>query len=112
VAGIGPVHFRVGSAELDNASHALLDGVANAAKACPEVTIEIAGHASSEGGGDRNQRLSTERARSVLAYLLKAGIEETRLGAVGYGATRPIAPNDSNANMARNRRIEFVVRGQ
>jgi outer membrane protein OmpA-like peptidoglycan-associated protein len=112
VAGIGPVHFRVGSAELDNASHALLDGVANAAKACPEVTIEIAGHASSEGGGDRNQRLSTERARSVLAYLLKAGVEETRLGAVGYGATRPIAPNDSNANMARNRRIEFVVRGQ
>jgi outer membrane protein OmpA-like peptidoglycan-associated protein len=112
VAGIGPVHFRVGSAELDNASHALLDGVANAAKACPEVTIEIAGHASSEGGGERNQRLSTERARSVLAYLLKAGIEETRLGAVGYGATRPIAPNDSNANMARNRRIEFVVREQ
>jgi chemotaxis protein MotB len=48
----------------------------------------------------------------VLAYLLKAGIEETRLGAVGYGATRPIAPNDSNANMARNRRIEFVVREQ
>ena len=112
VASIGPVHFRVGSAELDGASLALLDGVASTAKACPEVHIEIAGHASSEGGGERNQRLSTERARSVLAYLIKAGIEEGRLDAVGYGATRPVAPNDGTANMARNRRIEFVVRGQ
>src|SRR5262245_2763460 len=111
VASIGPIHFRVGSAELDNASLALLDGVAGTAKTCPEVHIEIAGHASSEGSGERNQRLSAERARSVLAYLIKAGIEEARLEAVGYGAARPIAPNDSNANMARNRRIEFVVRG-
>ena len=112
VASIGPIHFRVGSADLDGASLALLDGVASTAKACPEVHIEIAGHASSEGGGERNQRLSTERARSVLAYLIKAGIEEGRLEAVGYGATRPVAPNDGTANMARNRRIEFVVRGQ
>jgi outer membrane protein OmpA-like peptidoglycan-associated protein len=112
VASIGPIHFRVGSAELDSASLALLDGVASTAKACPEVHIKIAGHASSEGSGERNQRLSGERARSVLAYLVKAGIEEKRLEAVGYGATRPVAPNDSNANMARNRRIEFVVRGQ
>ena len=111
VASVGPIHFRVGSAELDNASLALLDGVASTAKTCPEVHLEIAGHASSEGSGERNQRLSTERARSVLTYLIKAGIEEGRLEAVGYGATRPIAPNDSNANMARNRRIEFVVRG-
>jgi outer membrane protein OmpA-like peptidoglycan-associated protein len=112
VASIGPIHFRVGSADLDGASLALLDGVASTAKACPEAHIEIAGHASSEGGGERNQRLSTERARSVLAYLIKAGIEEGRLEAVGYGATRPVAPNDGTANMARNRRIEFVVRGQ
>jgi outer membrane protein OmpA-like peptidoglycan-associated protein len=112
VASMGPVHFRVGSAELDSGSLALLDGVASTAKACPEVHIKIAGHASSEGSGERNQRLSGERARSVLVYLVKAGIEEKRLEAVGYGATRPVAPNDSNANMARNRRIEFVVRGQ
>jgi len=112
VASIGPIHFRVGSAELDSASLALLDGVASTAKACPEVHIRIAGHASSEGSGERNQRLSGERARSVLVYLVKAGIEEKRLEAVGYGATRPVAPNDKNANMARNRRIEFVVRGQ
>jgi outer membrane protein OmpA-like peptidoglycan-associated protein len=44
--------------------------------------------------------------------LIKTGVEEWRLEAVGYGAARPIAPNDNNANMARNRRIEFVVRRQ
>src|SRR5262245_58721623 len=111
-AGTGPILFRVGSAELDETGLAVLDSIAKSAKSCPELRIEIAGHASAEGGEERNQRLSRERARSVLAYLIKAGIEEGRLQAVGYGAARPAAPNDSSANMARNRRIEFVVRRQ
>ena len=111
-AGSGPIFFRAGSAELDATSVALLDGIAASAKSCPELRIEIAGHASAEGAGERNQRLSMERARSVLAYLIKAGVAEERLNAVAYGATRPVAPNDSSANMARNRRIEFVVHQQ
>jgi OmpA-OmpF porin, OOP family len=110
MAKIGPILFRVGSTELDRASVAVLDGVAGAAKSCPGLLIEIAGHASSEGGGDRNQQLSIARARSVLAYLVKAGVAQERLEAVGYGAARPVAPNDSHSNMSRNRRIEFVVR--
>jgi outer membrane protein OmpA-like peptidoglycan-associated protein len=111
-AGAGPILFRVGSTELDAGGLAVLDSIVESAKSCPELRIEIAGHASAEGGEERNQRLSMERARSVLAYLIKAGIEEDRLQAVGYGAARPAAPNDSIANMARNRRIEFVVRQQ
>src|SRR5262245_59482139 len=109
LAKLGPILFRVGSAELEAGSTAALEDVAGAAKSCPELNIEIAGHASSEGSEDRNRRLSVERARSVQAYLVKAGVEEKRLEAVGYGAGRPVAPNDSTANMARNRRIEFVV---
>jgi OmpA-OmpF porin, OOP family len=110
IADLGPILFRAGSTELDAASIAALDGVVGAVKSCPELNIEIAGHASSEGGDDRNRRLASERAQSVLAYLVKAGLEEARLEAVGYGAARPFAPNDSSANKARNRRIEFVVR--
>jgi OmpA-OmpF porin, OOP family len=109
-AGTGPILFRAGSAELDEAGLAVLDSIAISAKSCAELRIEIAGHASAEGGEERNQRLSMERARAVLAYLIKAGIEEGRLRAVGYGAARPAAPNDSGVNMARNRRIELVVR--
>src|SRR5262245_377225 len=111
-ASTGPILFRAGSAELDATSLMLLDGIAASAKSCPDLQLEIAGHASAEGGGERNQRLSLERARSVLGHLVKAGIEEDRLKAVGYGAARPAAPNDNPANMARNRRIEFVVRRQ
>jgi outer membrane protein OmpA-like peptidoglycan-associated protein len=111
-ASTGPILFRVGSAELEQASLTRLDDIAASAKSCSDLRIEIVGHASAEGGGDRNQRLSLERARSVVDYLIKAGIEEDRLKAVGYGAARPVAPNDSIANMARNRRIEFVVHRQ
>ena len=57
-----------------------------------------------------NQQLSVRRAQSVVAYLVQAGVDAAQLEPVGYGTTRPIAPNDSSENMARNRRIEFAVR--
>ena len=74
------------------------------------MRIEVSGHASSEGSAELNQQLSVRRAQSVVAYLAKAGVESTRLQPVGYGATRPVAPNDTDENMAKNRRIEFTVR--
>jgi OOP family OmpA-OmpF porin len=46
----------------------------------------------------------------VVAYLSKAGVDAALLEAIGYGTTRPIAPNDTVENMAKNRRIEFTVR--
>jgi OOP family OmpA-OmpF porin len=72
--------------------------------------IEVGGHASSEGGAEINQQLSLKRAQSVVTYLARAGVDATQLEPIGFGATRPIAPNDSSENMAKNRRIEFTVR--
>jgi OmpA-OmpF porin, OOP family len=106
----GQIAFEYASAELGRASFATLDKLADAAKACPDVRIEVAGHASVEGSTESNQHLSVRRAQSVVAYLVKAGVESTRLLPVGYGATRPVAPNDTGENMAKNRRIEFTVR--
>jgi outer membrane protein OmpA-like peptidoglycan-associated protein len=106
----GQIVFDLASAELDSASFATLDKLAEAAKACPDMRIEVSGHASSEGSAELNQQLSVRRARSVVAYLVKAGVDSTQLQPVGYGATRPIAPNDTGGNMAKNRRIEFSVR--
>ena len=74
--------------------------------------IEVAGHASSEGNAASNRQLSLKRAQSVVAYLVHAGVDAAQLEPVGFGATRPIAPNDSIENMAKNRRIEFTVRPQ
>ncbi len=74
------------------------------------MVVEVGGHTSSEGSQVINQQLSIKRAQSVVAYLVKAGVDAAQLQPVGYGASRPVAPNDTEDNMARNRRIEFTVR--
>jgi len=104
-----PILFGFDSARLDTASRPTLDKLAAAAKACPDMLIEIAGHASAEGTPTANHRLSLRRARSVAAYLRRAGVRASNLEAVGYGASQPKAPNDTEENKAKNRRIEFIV---
>ena len=110
VAQEGPILFRFDSAQLDDSSKPTLDKLAEAAKSCPDVRIEIGGHASAEGPAAANQRLSLRRARSVAAYLVRAGVSARRLEAAGYGASQPKAPSDTDENKAKNRRIEFTVR--
>jgi outer membrane protein OmpA-like peptidoglycan-associated protein len=109
VAAKGMIRFRKASAKLAVGSFETLDKVVLAAKKCPKVAIRIAGHTDSDGPADYNQRLSEARAGSVASYLSRAGISQSRLAAVGYGEAKPIAPNDTFDNKARNRRIEFVV---
>jgi OOP family OmpA-OmpF porin len=108
----GHINFATDSATLDSASFDTLDRLAAAAKACPAMHIAIEGHTDAEGSAGYNQRLSVRRARAVAAYLVKAGADRKQLEAVGYGLSRPAAPNDTEENMARNRRIEFIVRQQ
>jgi OmpA-OmpF porin, OOP family len=109
-AAAGTIQFRLGSSDLEDASASTLDRMAQAVKSCPGMRIVVGGHASSEGGSEINQQLSIRRAQSVVAYLVRAGVDTGQLEAVGYGVAQPIAPNDTSENMARNRRIEFVVR--
>jgi OOP family OmpA-OmpF porin len=110
LAAAGQIRFLLASAKLDGASFDTLDKLAQAAKSCPGMRIEVAGHASAEGDPELNQRLSVQRAQSVVAYLVDAGVGAEQLEAVGYGSTRPIASNDTEEEMAKNRRIEFSVR--
>jgi OOP family OmpA-OmpF porin len=105
-----PILFGFDSARVDTGSRPTLDKLAEAAKTCTDMHIEIAGHASAEGTAAFNRRLSLRRARSVAAYLLRAGVSAEQLKAVGYGASQPKAPNDTDENKAINRRIEFIVR--
>jgi OmpA-OmpF porin, OOP family len=110
LARAGQILFRLASAELDHASFPTLDSLAEAAKTCPGMHIEVSGHASAEGDAEHNQQLSLRRAQSVVSYLIRGGVDAAQLEPVGFGATRPIAPNDTSENMAKNRRIEFAVR--
>jgi outer membrane protein OmpA-like peptidoglycan-associated protein len=110
IAREGQLLFQFNSARLEDASKPTLDKLAEAAKTCPDLRIEIGGHASAEGTAASNQRLSLRRARSVADYLVRAGVSARRLETAGYGASQPKAPSDTDENRAKNRRIEFSVR--
>ncbi len=105
----GTIVFRTASAELDDRSHQTLDTLARIVKDCPDFIVEIEGHTDSQGEPANNQRLSERRARAVLDYLVGAGVPGSSLAAIGYGETRPVAPNDTAANMALNRRIDLNI---
>jgi outer membrane protein OmpA-like peptidoglycan-associated protein len=110
VARTGVITFETASAEINPDSQDTLNALADAARACPRLQIEIEGHTDSEGTPERNQRLSDRRAAAIRTFLVRAGVDETMLTAVGYGETQPLVPNDTPENRAKNRRIEFTVR--
>lgn len=73
------------------------------------LKIEIGGHTDNVGSDDLNKKLSENRAKSVYEYLISAGIDKARLSYKGYGSTKPIAANNTEAGKAENRRTEFKI---
>jgi outer membrane protein OmpA-like peptidoglycan-associated protein len=110
VALLAQVQFAHDAATILPVSLPLLDQVVAVLRDSPEIRkVRIEGHTDGRGKPAYNRRLSQRRAESVLRQLVGAGIEASRLRAKGVGADRPIAPNDTVANRAKNRRVEFVV---
>jgi len=106
----GKVRFKTGSSEIDKKSDPLLDQIAAAMKANPQVKkVRVEGHTDDVGGSDLNQRLSEERASSVKSALSDRGVDSGRLESKGYGESRPTAPNQTAAGRAKNRRVEFII---
>ncbi len=108
--------FRLDNVYFDQSSYVLrvqsfpqLDKLVKTLQTMPGLKIEIAGHTDNVGDRRLNQALSENRARIITSYLVRQGIAEDRLRAAGYGDNRPAAPNDSEANKRKNRRVEFVV---
>ena len=106
----GIIHFEYAKADLSRPSYQTLDQIAEIARSCPEVKLNVEGHTDSIGARSDNRVLSMRRSQSVVRYLTKAGISSDRLKAVGYGEDRPVVPNSSSSNRAKNRRIEFTLR--
>ncbi|MDX2000925.1 MAG: OmpA family protein [Chitinophagales bacterium] len=106
------IFFEVNSFQLKDASKTELGYVTQLLNENPTLQIEVSGHTDNTGTEAYNQQLSQQRAESVVAYLVKAGIDIKRLKAKGYGSSQPVAPNDSEVNKARNRRTEFKVIAQ
>jgi outer membrane protein OmpA-like peptidoglycan-associated protein len=104
------VQFETGTAVLRGESAAILTAVATALAKHPEIElIEIQGHTDDTGTPEFNQRLSQERAAAVFSWLVARGIQGSRLRPVGYGQSRPLSQNSSEAGRAVNRRVEFRI---
>jgi OOP family OmpA-OmpF porin len=104
------IEFEKASAGLTPTGRQTLDEVAALLAKWPGVPIEISGHTDSLGAAEVNLDLSNRRAAAVKQYLVAKNIELSRLTSVGYGPTRPIATNETDAGRQANRRIEFHVK--
>ncbi|NIT35922.1 MAG: OmpA family protein [candidate division Zixibacteria bacterium] len=104
------LRFNPDSPVMVPGSYASLDKAAKVMENYPDINVVIEGHAASTGRPDFETTLSQQRAETVRNELIRTyGIEPSRIRAVGYGSTRPIADNATRDGRARNRRIEFKV---
>lgn len=104
------ISFATGSDEILPNSEPILMEVADALLRNPDLElIEIQGHTDSRGELEVNMLLSQRRADAVRQWLVQHGVEPARLMAKGYGPTRPLAPNITAYNRARNRRVQFKI---
>ena len=102
------IEFDSGSDRLRATSDTTLRAVAAALVAKPDLVVEVEGHTDAEGDEAANLALSDRRAKAVVARLVALGVQARQLSSRGYGASRPIATNDTPAGRQRNRRVELV----
>ena len=103
------INFAFDSAILSETSYTEIDSLVGFMNENPSINIEISGYTDNSGSDEHNMTLSLERAAAVMTALLERGISVKRINAVGYGANRPLVPNDSEKNKALNRRVEIRV---
>ena len=103
------IPFLVNSSKISEGGFDVIDKAVELLQKYPDACIEIAGHTDMTGDEAYNQRLSQLRAEAVEQLLIEGGIAASRLRAVGYGSSRPIADNATREGSRRNRRVEFIV---
>ncbi len=103
------IYFQTAKAIIRPRSFPVLDEIVQVLKDNSWIRLRIEGHTDSVGPAEYNLRLSQKRANAVRNYLIAHGIDPSRLEAVGYGESRPIAPNTTPEGRAKNRRVEFVI---
>lgn len=104
------VNFMNGSAELTYDARVALDSVANTLMDCEDRQFVVSAHTDSNGSAVANDALSKRRARAVAMHLVGRGVDMSRMLAVAYGESRPVASNATHEGRTRNRRVELEVR--
>jgi outer membrane protein OmpA-like peptidoglycan-associated protein len=107
------VHFYVNSFIIRKVSYPLLTRLAKLIQDHPEyVHVSVEGHADERGPTSFNQKLSEDRARAVLEFLVKHGVSADRLSSVGFGESHPFVDKKTEYDLLLNRRVEFTVTRQ
>ena len=109
VVRLNNVYFDFDKWDLRSESFVELDRVVKMLNENPAVEIEMSAHTDSRGSDEYNFKLSDNRARSVVNYILAAGIPSYRIISHGYGETKPVVDNDTDDNRQLNRRVEFTI---
>jgi outer membrane protein OmpA-like peptidoglycan-associated protein len=101
--------FENGKSTLIASSQEQLKNIAEIMKAFPSIEIKLGGYTDNVGKPESNQKLSADRANSVMNELVKLGVASSRVKAEGYGEQFPVASNDTEAGRQQNRRIDIRV---
>lgn len=107
------IQFAIDSATILPASTGLLTEIADVLLKNTRIKrVEVQGHTDGTGAPQHNQKLSEDRAQSVVSWLIAHGIASERLSPKGYGDSKPLVPNVTDLNRQRNRRVQFIITEQ
>lgn len=106
------IQFKAKSAVVLPETHKVLDEVVSILKENPELKLTVEGHTSNDGVYASNKKLSKDRAENVKAYLISKGIDASRLIAIGFGPDKPLTSGNTEAEKAKNRRVELKLSNQ
>ena len=101
--------FETGKTILTSGSYAELDRLLNIMKENSQIKIEISGHTDKTGSEPVNFKLSENRAKAVVEYMVQKGIDRSRMEYKGFGSLQPIADNATSQGRTKNRRVEFKI---
>ena len=90
-------------------SYPELDTLANMLLMNKSIEIELSGHTDNQGSPEKNVKLSEQRVETVKKYLVSKGVDDNRITGKGYGGSKPIASNTTEATRKLNRRVEFRI---
>lgn len=105
------IFFDFDKATLRPESAYELDRLVQLLNEMPKLKIELSGHTDNKGSATYNQKLSEDRAKSVVTYLITKGVKQDRLTSAGYGFAQPVATNDTEEGRQLNRRTEMKIMG-
>ncbi|MFA6836394.1 MAG: OmpA family protein [Fibrobacteraceae bacterium] len=110
ILSMSDILFDVDKATLKEDLKTSLAKVAGILSVYQELNVSVEGHTDNTGSADHNMKLSEQRAKNVLDFLVTQGIDAQRLSSKGYGMTMPVADNTTKEGRQKNRRVDLVIK--